>query len=91
MRKEDPIFKRPGFLEISMDLIRDNPKKIQDVLSKTLLVRATNNFIRNSILYQAYSEEFEEISPEEKIPVYRVMLINEIIKFERVEGDVSCW
>ena len=89
--KFEELEQRKGYIEISLALIKDNPKGIMKVLSKVLVMRAENDFMKNVVKYWCFSEHFQPLKLGEQVPQYQCIVSTEkgkikSIVFERIEN-----
>lgn len=68
------ILTRKGKIEISHDVIQDEPELVQAVLNGALIVRAESHVMTNSIHYDLYHPEFREVEAGELVPHYDVQI-----------------
>lgn len=75
-----------GWFCIPIDLFtNDNISKIQNIMSKCIILRAELMFARRAIEYEAYSEDFEEVPEMQIMNDYEVDI--ETGKFTRINYD----
>lgn len=82
------FFERKGIVRIDKELFDKNPEDIFKIFKDVLIIKATNDFIRNEITYCAYSKHFEILDVREAIPEYLPIVTKEngeikTVKWER--------
>lgn len=64
------LLKRVGIFKINIDLIKENPEGVIDVLKDILVVETTTDFLNNTLIYKGCSKHFDILDTGEPIPNY---------------------
>jgi len=85
MPEVNSIKKRKGVVHISHELLMClDIDLVSKLFAKLIIVKAEDNFITDIIDYYALSEEFDEIEPCSRPPIYLVNFENDEISFEKI-------
>ena len=68
-----------GKFELQTDMIKADPEYIAEMFSQLRIVpfRCETDFLRNTICYEAISENFEEVPETQSIPEYIIIVTRE--------------
>lgn len=78
------IERRVGRLQISHDLLFSNPKAVQKVLSKVIVVRCESIFYKKCFEYVALSNRFDIIDEASEPPLYQAVVKNGFVSFVKI-------
>ncbi len=68
--KDLNLWNRRGTFSISMPVISTYPEVVMKIMSNCIIVRAEYLFMRECIMYEAYSLLFREVPEGAEAPVY---------------------
>ncbi|QXN72669.1 hypothetical protein RCZAHN_60 [Rhodobacter phage RcZahn] len=74
--------RRIGRFEITLDVINDHPDAVLAIMSKVIVVEATNHFAEATVRYTAICEDFEPLPDGMMFPDYDP-------EFDEETGEIS--
>lgn len=75
------ITSRSGIFSIGMNMIKNDPVTIMNVLSNMIILHAESYYMHDTIKYHAYSPQFRVVATGEHPPEYDVIIEGDSIKF----------
>ena len=69
---EDNLLKCRGQVEVTQEVLMENPRPMMEILGQILIVDVVHNLMHKTTTYFGYSEHFDEIDEGEVVPKYSV-------------------
>lgn len=86
MKIDKHIGRRMGKFYISDELIKNQYETVNRVLSHVVTIECTHHYYSNQFEYIAISPLFEVVEDGCKFNEYKVLITDDEIKFEKLEG-----